>query len=64
MSQLRKCVLDEEAVVSLDGIQVDERLNYIGRPVVILERKMKVLRNKEVPLVKVQWEHRRGSEWT
>lgn len=30
----------------------------------ILERKVKVLWNKEIPLVKVQWEHRRGSEWT
>nr|KAJ0216025.1 hypothetical protein LSAT_V11C300153800 [Lactuca sativa] len=29
-----------------------------------LERKAKVLRNKEVPLVKVQWQNQRGSEWT
>ena len=50
--------------MSLDDIQVDERLNYVERPVVVLERKMKVLRNTEVPLVKVQWEHRMGSEWT
>ena len=56
--------MDQEAVVSLDDIQVDERLNYVERPVAILERKKKILRNKEIPLVKVQWEHRRGSEWT
>ena len=56
--------MDEEAVVSLDGIQVDECLNYVERPMAILERKMKILRNKEIPLVKVQWGHRRGSEWT
>ena len=31
---------------------------------VVLERKVKVLRNKEVPLVKVQLEHERGSGWT
>ena len=64
VSQLRKCVMDQEAVVSLDDIQVDERLNYVERPVAILEKKKKILRNKEIPLVKVQWEHRRGSEWT
>ena len=34
------------------------------RPVAILERKMKILRIKKIPLVKVQWEHRMGSEWT
>ena len=56
--------MDQEAVVSLDDIQVDERLNYVERPVAILERKMKVLRNKEIPMVKVQWEHWRGYEWT
>ena len=64
VSQLRKCIMDQEAVVSLDDIQVDERLNYVERPVAILERKKKILRNKEIPLVKVQWEHRKGSEWT
>ena len=48
----------------MDDIQVDERLNYVERPVAILERKKKILQNKEIPLVKVKWEHRRGSEWT
>ena len=52
--QLQKCILDEEAVVSLDDILVDKRHNYVERPVAILERKVKVLRNKELPLVKVQ----------
>ena len=30
----------------------------------ILERRVKVLRNNEVPLEKIQWEPHRGSEWT
>ena len=42
-------------MVSLEDIQIDERLNYVERPVAILERKVKVLRKKEVPLVNVQW---------
>ena len=50
--------------MSLDDIQVEERLNYVERPVAVLERKVKVLQNKEVPLVKVQWEHQGGSKWT
>ena len=58
-----KCVLDEYAVVSLEYIQVDERLNYVERPIAILKRKVKVLCGNDVPLVKVQWQHRRGSEW-
>ena len=31
---------------------------------VIRDRKIKVLRNKEVPLVLVQWQHQKGSEMT
>ena len=30
----------------------------------ILDRKSRDLRNKRVELVKVQWQHRKGSEWT
>ncbi|KAL7584811.1 hypothetical protein Lser_V15G42897 [Lactuca serriola] len=64
VSELRKCVLDNGVVVQFDDIQVDEHLNYVERPIAILERKMKVLCNKEIPSVKVQWQHRRDSEWT
>ena len=53
-----------KVVVLLDDIQVDERLNYIERLVAIVGKKMKILRNKEIPLAKVQWQQRKGSEWT
>ncbi|XP_052627225.1 uncharacterized protein LOC128133734, partial [Lactuca sativa] len=64
VSQLRKCIADESAVVPLEDIQVDASLNYAERPVAIRDRKIKVLRNKEIPLVLVQWQHRKGSEMT
>ncbi|KAJ9562962.1 hypothetical protein OSB04_008122 [Centaurea solstitialis] len=64
VSQLRKCLADESAFVPLEDIEVDERLNYAEKPVAVLERKTKTLRNKEIGIVKVQWEHRKGSEWT
>ena len=64
VSQLRKCIADESAVVPLEDIQVDASLNYAERPVAIRDRKIKVLRNKEVSLVLVQWQHRKGSEMT
>ena len=56
--------MDQEVVVSLDDIQVNECLNYVERLVVILERKKKIIRNKEIPLVKLQWKYQKGSEWT
>ena len=51
-------------MVPLEDIQVDASLNYAERPVAIRDRKIKVPRNKEVPLVLVQWQHRKGSEMT
>ena len=32
VSQLRKCLVDDSIVVPLEDIQVDDRLNYIVRP--------------------------------
>ena len=43
VSQLRKCLADEIAVVPLEDIQVDESLIYVERPIAILERKLKKL---------------------
>ncbi|KAJ9553882.1 LOW QUALITY PROTEIN: hypothetical protein OSB04_017927 [Centaurea solstitialis] len=64
VSQLRKCLAAEPAFVPLEDIEVDERLNSAEKPIAVLEIKTKTLRNKEVRIVKVQWEHRKGSEWT
>ncbi|KAJ9543938.1 hypothetical protein OSB04_023645 [Centaurea solstitialis] len=64
VEKLRKCLVDESAHVPIDDIQVDERLNYAKKPIAILERKTKTLRNKEIEIVKVRWENRKGSEWT
>ena len=46
--------MDESAVVPLDHIRVDECLNHIERPIVILDRKTKTLHNKVVDLVTAQ----------
>ena len=48
---------DETTVVPLEDIQADAILNYIERPIAIIDRKVKVLRNKEVPLVQIQWQN-------
>ena len=64
VSQLRKCVRDESAVIPLEDIQIDEKLNYVEKPIALLEWKVKTLRNKEIKYVKVLWQHRKSSEWT
>ena len=45
VSQLQKCLVDDSVVVPLEDIQVDDLLNYIERPVAIIDRKTKTLTN-------------------
>ena len=62
VSYLRKCLADETSVVTLNDIEIDpELLSQNDEPEAILGRKERKLRNKEIPLVKVQWRHRKGT---
>ncbi|KAJ9542440.1 LOW QUALITY PROTEIN: hypothetical protein OSB04_028946 [Centaurea solstitialis] len=45
VSQLRRCLADKSAHVLIDDIQVDERLNCAEKPIAVLGRKTKTLRN-------------------
>nr|XP_027101108.1 uncharacterized protein LOC113720463 [Coffea arabica] len=50
VSMLRKYYPDPSHVLQLEGIEVDETLSYEEGPVKILEREVKELRNKKIPL--------------
>ncbi|XP_021998143.1 uncharacterized protein LOC110895171 [Helianthus annuus] len=64
VSHLRKCLVDETIYIHYEDIEVDDRLNYVVKPMAILDRKVKILSNKEINQVKVKWEHRKGSDTT
>jgi hypothetical protein len=55
ISLLRKYVSDPSHVLSYEDIEVQPTGTYEEEPIRILERRMKQLRTKEVPLVKVLW---------
>ncbi|XP_062113959.1 uncharacterized protein LOC133824964 [Humulus lupulus] len=55
VSTLRKYVNDPTHVLSYNELSIDPQLSYEEKPVAILDRKDKLLRNKTMPLVKVQW---------
>ncbi|XP_073153357.1 uncharacterized protein [Henckelia pumila] len=56
-----KYVADESHILHPTEVQLDQDLSYVERPLRIFDRKDKVLRNKSIPLMKVQWQ-RRGTE--
>ena len=57
VSMLRKYCSDESHILSVQEIQVQENLSYAKEPKAILAREVKQLWNKQVPLLKVLWQH-------
>ncbi|GJU74180.1 putative reverse transcriptase domain-containing protein [Tanacetum coccineum] len=51
-------------VMPLEGIHIDDKLQFVEEPVEIMERKIKRLKRSRIPLVKFRWNSRRGSEFT
>ncbi|XP_062119367.1 uncharacterized protein LOC133833126, partial [Humulus lupulus] len=64
VSMLRKYVSDTTHVLRYEDLELQTNLSYEERPVQILDRKDKVLRNKTIPLVKVLWRNRKVKEAT
>ena len=60
VSQLRKYVPDPSHVIREDDVQLKDNLTFDVAPVRIEDRRVKQLRNKEVPLVKVIWNQATG----
>nr|GEW26585.1 putative reverse transcriptase domain-containing protein [Tanacetum cinerariifolium] len=49
---LKKCYAEEPLAISLDKIQIDDKLNFIEEPVEIMDRKVKHLKQSRIPIVK------------
>ncbi|GJW98517.1 putative reverse transcriptase domain-containing protein [Tanacetum coccineum] len=64
VSNLKKCYVDEPLVMPLEGIHVDDTLQFMEKPIEILEREIKRLKRSRIPLVKVRWNSRWGPEFT
>ena len=64
MSNLKKCLSDENVTIPVKEIRVDERLNFVEEPIEIVDREIKHLKRSRIPLVKVRWNSRHGSEFT
>ncbi|GKF36704.1 putative reverse transcriptase domain-containing protein, partial [Tanacetum coccineum] len=64
VSNLKKCYADEPLVIPLEGIHVDDKLQFVEEPIEIMEREIKQLKQSLIPLVKVRWNSRRGPKFT
>ncbi|GJR88336.1 RNA-directed DNA polymerase [Tanacetum coccineum] len=64
VSNLKKCLADENLVIPLEEIQLDDKLHFIEEPVEIMDREVKQLKQSRIPIVKVRWNSMRGPEYT
>ncbi|GKE48265.1 putative reverse transcriptase domain-containing protein [Tanacetum coccineum] len=51
---LKKCLAEPDVQVPLDEIEIDENLRFVEEPIKIVERDMKKLKRRRIPLVKVR----------
>ncbi|GKC03998.1 hypothetical protein Tco_0995608 [Tanacetum coccineum] len=61
---LKKCLSNDTLVISLEEIQLDDKLNFVEEPVEIMDREVKQLKQSRIPIIKVCWNARRGPEYT
>ncbi|GJV60855.1 putative reverse transcriptase domain-containing protein [Tanacetum coccineum] len=64
VSDLKKCLAEPDVQVPLDEIEIDENLRFVEEPIEIVERDVKKLKRRRIPLVKVRWNSRQGAEYT
>ncbi len=57
ISILKKCLLDTKHAIVVEDIYLEPNLTYEMKPIAILAEDNRRVRNKLIPIVKVQWSH-------
>lgn len=64
VSTIRKYISDQDHIISFRDLELSRDLTYEEVPLTILGRKIHFLRNREIPLVLVQWSRHSREEAT
>ena len=64
VSQLRKYMGNSSHVLQNQDLELADDLSYQEKPIQILDYKVKTIRNKKIPLVKVLWRSQKLKEAT
>ncbi|GJR30364.1 putative reverse transcriptase domain-containing protein [Tanacetum coccineum] len=63
VSNLKKCFSDKSLEIPLDKIHINNKLHFVEEPVEMMDREVKRLKQIHIPIIKVQWNSRRGPEF-
>nr|GEZ81288.1 retrotransposon protein, putative, Ty3-gypsy subclass [Tanacetum cinerariifolium] len=61
VSNLKKCLAEDDFVVLIDEIQHDDKLHMIKEPVEVMDREVKKLKQSRIPIVKIRKDKARKS---
>nr|GEX19311.1 putative reverse transcriptase domain-containing protein [Tanacetum cinerariifolium] len=64
VSNLKKCLADANLHVPLEEVKIDDKLHFVEEPMEIMDREVKKLKKRRIPIVKVHRNSRRGPEFT
>ncbi|GJV41953.1 putative reverse transcriptase domain-containing protein [Tanacetum coccineum] len=64
ISNWKKCLSDEPLAIPLDEIHIDDKLHFVEEPVEIMDCEVNQLKKSRIPIIKVQWNSRRGPQFT
>nr|GEX58971.1 putative reverse transcriptase domain-containing protein [Tanacetum cinerariifolium] len=63
VSNLKKCISDESLAIPMKELRLDDNLNFVEKPIEIMDREVKQLTQSRIPMVKVRWNSKRGPEF-
>ncbi|GJV46947.1 putative reverse transcriptase domain-containing protein [Tanacetum coccineum] len=55
VSNLKKCLADVTLNVPLEEVKIDDKLHFVEEPMEIIDRDVKKLKKRRIPIVKVHW---------
>nr|GEU76351.1 hypothetical protein [Tanacetum cinerariifolium] len=63
VSNFKKCPADANLHIPLE-VKIDDKLHFVEEPMEIMDREVKKLKRRRIPIVKVCWNSRRGPKFT
>nr|GEX67557.1 retrotransposon protein, putative, Ty3-gypsy subclass [Tanacetum cinerariifolium] len=64
VSNLKKCLVEDDIVVLIEEIQLDDKLHMIKEPVEVMDKEVKRLKQSWISIVKVRWNSQEGLQFT
>nr|GEU38154.1 putative reverse transcriptase domain-containing protein [Tanacetum cinerariifolium] len=64
VSNLKKCLADANLHVLLEEVKIDNKLRFVEEHMEIMDREVKKLKKRRIPIVKVCWNSRRGPKFS